>query len=78
MSNAAAKAVARHLRGLNMHGADPDVAALEILQLLRGHGWRPTPAQPAPTWQPPTRPMTPEAVHAAAAQVRQELTRSDP
>ena len=73
MNGTAAEAVARHLRGLNLQDADPDVAALEILQILRGHGWRPTQAQPAPAWKPPARPMEPDAVAAAAARARDAM-----
>jgi hypothetical protein len=72
----ATQAIARHLRGLNLQG-DPDVAALEILQILRGHGWRPPQAQPAAAWKPPARPMEPGAVAAAAARARAGM-RGDP
>jgi len=76
MPDVAAKAVARHLRGLNLQGADPNVVALEILQVLRGHGWRPTQAQP-PAWQPPARPVPPDIVRAYAAKARAAITQED-
>jgi hypothetical protein len=30
----------------------PDIAASDIIQALRGHGWRPTNAHTPPPWQP--------------------------
>jgi hypothetical protein len=39
--------------------ADPAILAREILAVLRGHGWRPTPARPPQPWQPPQGHGTP-------------------
>lgn len=56
--------------------ADPAVLANEIVQAMRGHGWRPTPAQATP-WRPATQPADPGTVRAIAAQARQAITRED-
>ncbi|HEX8866698.1 MAG TPA: hypothetical protein VF821_13665 [Lentzea sp.] len=54
---------------------DPLVTANEIIQALRTRGWRPTPAQPAPAWEPGTgRPLPPGDVHAKADAIRQAIT----
>lgn len=53
MSDDDRRAAATITRILNRTGdADPDVVALEIIQTLRGHGWRPTPARRPEPWQP--------------------------
>ena len=49
LDHAAAVAIAGRLR----EGGDPDVIALEIMTLIRGLGYRPTEARPAPTWRRP-------------------------
>ncbi len=56
----------------------PDVTATEILTVLRGHGWRPTNAQPPPPWQPhPDRPPVPPTPEwrDARAQLNTDTTR---
>ena len=77
--NNTAGAIARHLRS-HVHGADPDVLAMEILAIVRGHGWRPTNVVPLPPqWQSPPGPPLPEdRVHAIAAWARQAITKEDP
>ena len=72
-------AVTRMLQLLTEQGHyDPAVAANEIVQALRAHGWRPTPAQAPPPWQATQRPADPAAVHAIAAQARAAITREEP
>lgn len=75
MSDAATAAVTRHLRAI-IRGADPEVVAVEILTILRGHGWRPTVAAAPPPQ--PSRPLPPERVHAIAARARQAINREEP
>lgn len=79
MNDADRKAAAAIAAILSRAGPDPHVTANEIVQALRGHGWRPTPARPAPTWEPGTgRPLPAKAVHAIAAKARAAITKDTP
>jgi hypothetical protein len=52
-------------------GPDPDTLAAEIITVLRGHGWRPTPATRPPPWQPtPGEPLDSERYQQLADQAR--------
>lgn len=56
-------------------GTAPEVTAAHIVTSMRGHGWRPTAAQPPPPWQPdgtPPSPPTSEYRQARAAITREE------
>lgn len=44
---------------------DDELFALEFMTALRGNGWRPTRARPAPPWQTTSTPATAEARKAA-------------
>ena len=55
--------------------ADPGVLANEIVQALRGHGWRPTAVQQPPSWrQTAVAPADLHTMHALAAKARQAIT----
>jgi len=64
----------RWLVDLTDPASDASIPATEILTVLRGHGWRPTPARRPEPWQPQPGQTyacepTPEW-HAAAAAIR--------
>ena len=57
------------------NAADVTILANEIVQALRGHGWRPTNATRRQPWQAtPGEALGPDIVHACAAEVRAALT----
>lgn len=63
--------IARTIR--DRPGADADLLALDILHILRGHGWRPTAARVEP-WQRSDGPAAdPERVRDHAAEARAAL-----
>ena len=68
----AAAAITTLLNRATLEHADNAVTANAIVQALRGHGWRPTPARRPEPWQPQpshSSEPTPEW-HAAAAAIR--------
>lgn len=73
---AAAEAIARKIR----EDGDPDVIAVEIIAVIRGRGWRPTEARPAPDWKPFRNPAAGKAAERGAALARELLghRRDDP
>lgn len=79
-SRAAVAALAHRIRNRDATDdpGDAEVFALEYLTALRGQGWRPTAARPAPSWQPNQGPPPePDVAQRGADMARQMLTRGD-
>jgi hypothetical protein len=60
-------AITRILNKADAEDADATWTARAILTALRGLGWRPTNAQPAPGWQKPAHPPAPPTADYLAA-----------